>query len=157
MSSQENRNMAPMSGAPMTPPANMPQKPQPPAYPQPSAQPGVQAASTYGAVYPEVYYKLRPFILMECDIINAYGIAVPSQQQIEQISDRIFEHACQMYPDMADYLRKYDAPQDDPSDPPFPRGGFGRGFGFGGFRRRGLGRDLITALLLAELFGRRRY
>lgn len=159
MSSEEHINIGPTASAHGTPPADVSgQAQQQPVYPQTSAQPVTQDTATYGAVYPEVYYKLRPYILMGCDIMDAYGATMPTQQQVEQMSDRIFEDACKMYPDLAGYLRKYDDAKDDPpQDPPFPRGRFRPGAGFGGFRRRGLGRDLIEALLLAELFGRRRY
>lgn len=164
MSSPENMNMPPMGSAHGSfPAASMPETMQPAAAPPAAAPPAVtppamQETATYAAVYPEVYYKLRPYILMECDILDSCGAAMPTQQQVEQMADYIFEHACTMYPDMGDYLRKCDGMKDDPpDDSPFPRGGFRPGFGFRPFRRRGLGRDLIEALLLAELFGRRRY
>lgn len=101
------------------------------------------------AIYPEIFFKLRPHIDMTCDMIGTYGGIMPTQEQLEQLSDGILDGFCNMYPDMADYMHK-----DDPAgDPPRFRGGFRPGFGFG-FRRRGLGRDLITSLLLAELLRR---
>lgn len=105
------------------------------------------------AIYPEVFFKLKPHIDMMCDLIDTYGGSMPTQVQLEQLSDGIFDDFCNMYPDMADYMHK-DDPAGDP--PPFRggfRGGFRPGFGFGS-RRRGIGRDLIDSLLLAGLLSR---
>lgn len=123
----------------------------------PMAQPYSQMAEspmmgdpmTYRAMYPEVYYKLKPYISMACDMMDSYGIDVPTQQQADEMVDGIYDDFCRMYPDMADYMNQGG---NDPAGDPMPfRDGFRPRFGF---RRRGLGRDLISALLLAELFGR---
>jgi hypothetical protein len=126
------------------------------ANPQVAVKPSIDDAMTYRAVYPEIYFKIKPHIEMACDVVGTYGSIMPTQGQLEQMSDGIFEDVCKLYPDMADYMRK-DDPAGDP--PPFGdgfRGGFRPGFGFG-FRRRGLGRDLIDTLLLAELLNRGYY
>lgn len=102
------------------------------------------------AIYPEIQFRLKPHIDMVCDLIGTYGGGMPTQGQLEQLSDGIFDDFCDMYPDMANYMHR-DDPAGDP--PPFFRGGFRPGFGFR-FRRRGLGRDLISTLLLAELLRR---
>lgn len=132
-----------------------------------AANPVMKEAVAYRAMYPEVYFKLKPYIIMACDQMDAYGIAMPTQQQLDKMSDAIYDDACKMHPDMAEYMRsgeKKAGVDDDPPDdpPPFMRDGFDfdRGFDFGRrrfFRRRGLGRDLISLLLLEELFGRRRF
>jgi hypothetical protein len=132
-------------------------------YPQAAVKPVMENAMTYRAIYPEVYYKLKPYISMTCDLIFSYGM-MPTQQQLEEMSDGIYNDFCTMYPDMADYMSKSGEKDDPPGDPPPFRGGFRGGeefregfrpgFGFGRFRRRGLGRDFIDALLLSELFGR---
>ncbi|MEA4894312.1 MAG: hypothetical protein VB064_03520 [Oscillospiraceae bacterium] len=120
----------------------------------------------YRSVYPEIYYKLMPFISMTCDLIFSYDM-MPTQEKLEEMSDGIFDDFCKMYPDMSDYMGNTAGKSADPqastdvfrTDEVFRRrfGGFrgtGFGTGFGGFRRRGLGRDLIYALLLSELLGR---
>lgn len=156
MSSQESSNMGPMSNAPMNYQPSMPQMMQ--AYPQMAAAPAMENAMTYEAIYPEIYYKLKPYITMTIDIIFLNGAMMPTQQQLEDMSDGIYDDFCAMYPDMADYMSKSMANDDPPGDPPPFRGGFGGagGFrpGFGRFRRRGLGKDFIAALLLSELLGR---
>lgn len=155
MSTEGNAGTGAWENTPRTTENMVPQATRPASMPQTISNSAMQKAVTYRAVYPEVYYKLKPFISMVCDAINPYGDMMLTQQQVEQIADGIYDDACKMYPEMAGYLQKYDNMKDDPSgDPPAPRG-FGRpGFGF---RRRGLGRDFIEALLLAELLGRRRF
>lgn len=107
------------------------------------------------ATYPEIYYKLQPYLSMVRDSVASMG-RNPTQEELDQISDSIYDDICKKDPDLKNYLSKYE-PKDPPADdPPFRggfRGGFRPGFGFG-FRRRGLGRDFIDALLLAQLFGR---
>lgn len=147
MASQENPYMGQMGNVPIRNDLGM----------SPIAQPSSQMTEsqvmgnsmTYRAVYPEVYYKLKPYISMACDLMDSYGIDVPTQQQVDDTVDGIYEDFCRMYPDMADYMNK--GGNDPAGDPPPFRGGFLPRFGF---RRRGLGRDFIEALLLAELFGR---
>jgi hypothetical protein len=156
MSNQENANIGQWGNVPQATQNNMPEKMQQIAYPQTAAHPVMQEAMTYRAIYPEIYYKLKPYIVMACDVMDSCGAMIPTQQQVEQMSDGIYDDVCKMYPDMADYMSKSDNAKDDPpDDPPFFRGGFRPGLG--AFRRRGLGRDFIEALLLSELFGRRRY
>ena len=155
MSTQGNANMRPMEGAPAPSEAGMPEMM--PAYPKSEVSPVTEEAMNYRTLYPEIYYKLIPYIIMACDVMDTYGTKVPTQQQVEQMADGIYDDVCKMYPDMADYMRKSEAMKDDPpGDPPFFPGGFRGGRG-GYIRRRGLGRDLIETLLLAELLGRRRY
>lgn len=118
--------------------------------------------------YPEVYYKLQPYILIACDQMDSFGPMMPSQEMIEQMGDGIYEDVCRMHPDLAEYARESEQKMkdNDPSDPPFGIGlgmlGFGPGFSHPGFfdrrfRRRGLFRDMIDILLLSELSLRRRF
>jgi hypothetical protein len=161
MPNQGSANMGPWANDPGNTQSNIPANIQQ-TYPQ-AVNPMMEDAMTYRAVYPEIFYKLQPYILMASDVMGTYGTTMPTQQQVEQMSDGIFEDFCKMYPDMATYMNKNDNANDDPpgdppGDPPFFRGGPRRGFGGGGyFRRRGVGRDLIDTLLLAELLGRGRY
>ena len=78
MSTQESSNMGPMSNAPMNYQSSMPQMMQ--AYPQMAAAPAMENAMTYEAVYPEIYYKLKPYITMTIDIIFLNGAMMPTQQ-----------------------------------------------------------------------------
>jgi len=107
------------------------------------------------AMYPEIHYKLEPFISSACDTIQASG-AMPTQQELDDITDGIFDDFCSMHPEMANYMNASDNSNEMPEAVPTQVyfGGYRPGRP-GRFRRRGLGRDLISALLLARLFGRR--
>jgi hypothetical protein len=45
-----------------------------------------EQTENHRAMYPEIYYKLEPLVSATCDAIEASG-AMPSQQQLEQITD----------------------------------------------------------------------
>lgn len=118
----------------------------------------VSPAMENPSVYPEVYYKMQPYIMMACDHMDAYGPEMPSQEMVEGMSDAIYDDMMRTYPEMADYMRSQEqggaARTSLAVQGPF---GFMSPFGFRrDFRRRGLGRDLIDILLLSELFRRRR-
>ncbi|NLM61807.1 MAG: hypothetical protein GX193_06985 [Clostridiales bacterium] len=104
------------------------------------------------STYPDIYYRLMPYIMMVCDQAEANGVDMPSQEMIESISDNIYEDMMRNYPDMAEYIRRYEQNPDRaaslPVQGPFF---FGRRP-----RRRGPFRDLIDILLLSEFARRRR-
>lgn len=109
------------------------------------------------AMYPEIFYKLEPFICATCDSIDAAGV-MPTQEELDNIADGIYEDFNNMYPDLAEYMAANNRQNDmqDAVPTQFVYGGFRPGR-FQRFRRRGLARDLISLLLLSRLFGRRRY
>lgn len=117
----------------------------------------IEETKKHRAMYPEIQYKLEPFISSTCDAIESSGV-MPTEEEMDNITDGIFDDFCNTYPDMANYMKANDNDTDMPEAVPtqFFGGGFRPG-GFRRFRRRGLGRDLIRALLLARLFGRRRF
>ena len=61
-------------------------------------------AMEYRTVYPEVYYKLQPYIMMVCDQMDTYGTTMPSQEMIERMFDNIYDDLCALYPDIADFV-----------------------------------------------------
>lgn len=147
MSDEMNANIGPGYS-----PTNMPSMMQ--SNPQMSVSPAMTQSMPAAMKYPEIYCKLQPYLTIVRDQMASMG-RNPTQEELDQISDTIYDDICRRDPDIKAYLSKYE-PDDPPGDPPFRggfRGGFGPGFGFG-FRRRGLGRDFIDALLLAQLFGR---
>ncbi len=113
-------------------------------------------------VYPELFYKLQPFIMMVCDQIDTYsfGSVMLTQEMIEQLSDSVHDDVCHMYPDIAEYADSVDqqAQDDVPVIARRDQGIYGGGLGLFGrrFRRRGGLRDLIDILLISEFFRRRR-
>lgn len=155
MQNQANANEGALINRPMANPS-MNMQPMNTANP-----PQVMPMMVNQMVYPEIFYKLQPYILLACDQMDTFSPLMPTQEMVDQMTDSIYDDVCRMHPDIAEYARDYDRKtKDDPPDPPmgFDRGFgmFGRGpFGFG-FRRRGLLRDLISILLLSEFHRRRR-
>jgi hypothetical protein len=124
--------------------------------PAKASQTGVSPAMAYQTAFPEIYYKLQPYIMMVCDQIDALGSTMPSQDMLDRISDSIYDDMNRRYPDLAEYARTQEEKAN--SDPVIQAARFGDDppmFGWR-FRRRGLFRDLIDILLLSELFRRRR-
>jgi hypothetical protein len=159
---QENPNMGPMMNVPgtMQPWHMMPGVQQSPFY-QNGMPPIMSGVMTYKMMYPDIYYKLQPHILMACDEMDMYGQMMPTQEMVEQMTDRIHDNVCKMHPELAEYANEYEktiqtiVPEFRPDD--FRRDGRDEHDGFRPrFRRRGPFRDLISILLLSELFGRRR-
>lgn len=126
-----------------------------PANPNSEAATLVEETKKHRALYPEIHYKLKPFIHVTCDAIQASGMN-PTQEDLDEITDNIYDDFNKMHPEMENYM-KADNDGEDPPDavPTIAYGGrYGYGYRYPGFRRRGLGRDLIGALLLGELAGR---
>ena len=154
----ENMNLVNNSGG-MNPPKNMPIMNPPKNMPimNPSNNmPGMNQEQSkcmmkYQMVYPEIFYKLQPYIMMVCDQMD-YCSIMPSMEMVQQMTDNIYNDVCRMYPDLAEYARN-NATTSVADPPPFDRdsGMFGQRF-----RRRGMFKDVIDILLLSELFGRRR-
>ena len=122
--------------------------------PVPNAMPSAMPQMTF----PEIYYRLQPYIMMVCDHFSSFLVAMPSQDQLDTIADSIYDDVCKRDPGMAEYLQNQ-AGKNDPPDPkndPDPMFDFDPPYGRWRFRRRGLPRDLIEILLLSELFNRRR-
>lgn len=119
------------------------------------AQTGLSPMMAYQTTFPEIYYKVQPYVMMVCDQIDPFASAMPSQDMLDRISDSIYDDLCRRYPDMAEYARSQEEKAN--SDPVIQTARFDDPppFRFR-FRRRGLFRDLIDILLLSELFRRRR-
>lgn len=113
-------------------------------------------------VYPELFYKLQPFIIMACDQMDTYsfGTMIPTQDMVEQLSDNIHDDVCRIYPDIAEYADSIDRANkgEQPVIMIRDQRMFDRNFDMLGhrFTRRGVLRDLINILLISELFRRRR-
>jgi hypothetical protein len=108
-------------------------------------------------VYPEIFYKLQPYIMLVCDQMDTFSPMLPTQDMVEQMTDNIYDDVCRMYPDLAEYARANENQSN--REPPSEYGGIGFGFPFvigPRFRRRGLLRDLIDILLISEFSRRRR-
>jgi hypothetical protein len=132
----------------------------------PMTDPMMDARMPY-TVYPEMYYRMQPYIMMVCDKMDANNMDMPSQEMVERISDSIYDDM-RKNPDIAEYMQSQDQAASDGAAPSFAsiavQGPYGYydydpymfRFDRRDFRRRGLSRDLIEILLLSELFRRRR-
>ena len=85
----------------------------------------------YQPIYPDVYYKVQPFVMMACDEMDAYGCMMPNHDMLRQTTDRIYHDIGRMHPELAEVQSLQ--------------------IGEGGFFN-----DLITIMLLNEFFHRRR-
>lgn len=141
---QNKDNMAPYYGQDKLSPERM------------QTEPEMETRMLPCMVYPEVFYRLQPYIMMVCDNAEANGITMPTQEMIETITDNIYEDIVRSNPDIAEYVRSqeqqersgtYDRQTSLAVQGPWfrPR-----------VRRRGLFRDLIDILLLTEFSRRRR-
>lgn len=150
----ENRNLLPGMQVAPVPTVPMPTVPLQAAEKQ-EMMPNTSENLPMQLVYPEIYYRLQPFIILMCDQFENYNV-IPTQEMVEQVSNSIYTEVCQMYPD----LMKYNFNQTNNDDPPFVgdfdlrRGDFHRDFFMRRFRRRGSLQDLISILLLSEIFRR---
>jgi hypothetical protein len=108
------------------------------------------------SVYPEIYYRLQPYINMILDQLEAqYGDSAPNSEMMDRIAESIYNDIIEMYPDIAEYAKQYENKEKTEGtlaevitrSPSFYRRSF---------RRRGLLRDLIDILFLSEFYRRRR-
>ena len=114
----------------------------------------MEALDNYRVVYPEIYYRIQPFIMNFCDQLESSGLEAPTQDMVEQMTDAIFEEIKTLYPDLMQYANEQEQMQRQENQViqtqrPFR---FRRPIR----RRRGLLRDIIEILLLSELGHRRR-
>lgn len=106
-------------------------------------------------VYPEIFYKLQPLIILVCDQLENYDV-IPTQEMVDHVSNSIYIEVCQMYPDLV----SYNFIQNNHEDPPFVRDfnlqrrDFDYDYFKRRFRKRGSLQDLISILLLSEIFRR---
>ncbi len=107
----------------------------------------------YQCVYPDVYYKVMPFVMMACDEFDVSNHEMLSPAMIRETTDRIYEDVCKIHPDLVSpnqyrgmtygSAESYSSISDTYVE--------AQQFNQGGFFN-----DLITVILLNEFFGRRR-
>ncbi len=100
----------------------------------------------YRLVYPDVYYRIQPYVLAMSDQLLAVSNEMPSRSQIEHMSDTICSDLCRLYPDMAQMASFGNSYPDQEEVQPVMMPFFRRS------RGRGIFKDLIDILLLNELF-----
>ena len=122
--------------------------------------------------YPEIYYRVQPFVMSVCDQMDYGNKKILSQEMLYDLSDTIYENVCAMHPDLVEYancremMSSVESTRRDMDSDPF-RGDRDRDrdrdgrrdrgfFPFRRFRRGGLFPDFIDVLLLNELLRRGR-
>ncbi|MGE5607441.1 MAG: hypothetical protein ACM3YE_17350 [Bacteroidota bacterium] len=104
------------------------------------------------ARFPDIYYQVQPVIQNTiCEMDNIY-MTYPSQEALDQMVDRACEEYFRMYPNTVELEESLADPGEAIVE---TQVGFGRPRLGRPFRRRGLFRDLVSILLLSELFRRR--
>jgi hypothetical protein len=99
--------------------------------------------------YPEVYYIVMPFVMMECDRIEIDDVA-PTEDMMDEMCGRVYDRVCGLHPDFADAHDQQAVTASAPAMGMPHRRGYPP-------RRQGVSvRDIIRILLLQELMRRRR-
>lgn len=107
----------------------------------------------YQCIYPDVYYKVQPFVMMACDEMDACNCGMPSAELVRQISDQICDDVWRMHPDLMDWDQYQGMSYEAAAAYDIP----GNLVEAQQRRRRGgFFRDLVTIILLNEFFRRRR-
>lgn len=114
-------------------------------------------AGNNAVVYPEIYYKLQPHVMMICDQMDAYGM-LPTKDNMDHASKQLHENVLANHPEMAEFDKDNDNMMPEARQAIIADYGF-RGYDDYGFRRgrgRGVLRDILDILLLSEFHRRRR-
>jgi hypothetical protein len=106
------------------------------------------------ARFPDVYYQVRPVVEETISEMDDPYLTYPSQQAVDRMVNRTYEKLLMTYPDLEELEESLVESDGDTVEtqirfgpPRFRRA----------FRRREIFRDLVTILLLNELFRRRGY
>ncbi len=108
----------------------------------PSVEMDIEDEMVYPIMYPEIYYKVYPYVSRVCDKMDNLGIYYPSQAQVESMVDECYDMCMRDMPELEDYI-----------DCKVRAGGevdISQNY------RRPIFRDLISIILISELFRRRR-
>lgn len=116
---------------------------------------------TYQKVYPEIYYKIQPFVLSVCDQVDAFGCGAFNYDELETMTETIYNDLCKVYPEFTKYNDDYNDDYNDNNNftssiedaEPVYAPMYNRRYR----RRQNIFRDMIEILLLTEIFRRRRY
>lgn len=119
----------------------------------------MQANSNSTMMYPEIYYRVQPFIMSACDQMDSYGMI--NQEMIDLMTEDIYNDISDLNPDLIEYANQNGAIQATSVEAQQRDGDYYRDRnyyypGYRRFRRRGLLRDFVNVLLLNELFRRGR-
>lgn len=103
-------------------------------------------------LYPEIYYKVEPYILSACDEMTSFGSDMPAKKAISAMSERVYAQIMEAYPE----LRVYEAQSAGAGSVEDTAGKNTAGDKVTAARRSSLLGDFLDVLLIYELIGRRR-
>ena len=103
-------------------------------------------------LYPEIYYKVEPYILSACDEMTSFGSDMPAKKAISAMSERVYAQIMEAYPE----LRVYEAQSVGAGSVEGATGKNTAGDKVAAARRNSLLGDFLDVLLIYELIGRRR-
>jgi len=92
-------------------------------------------------MYPDIYYRIHPYVSQVCDRMDNPYMLYPSEAQVESMINECYDQCVRAMPDLYTYPDIKEGEGAEASQI---------------IRRRPLLRDLIGILLVAELFRRRR-
>lgn len=109
----------------------------------PGMEPDFSAGMGHVRLYPDVYYRISPFVHEVCDRMDNPHMLYPSEAHVGRMIDECYDMCVRAMPDLHPYaeIRAEEESQAEASQI---------------IRRRPLLRDLISILLITELFRRRR-
>lgn len=103
-------------------------------------------------LYPEIYYKVEPYILSACDEMTSFGSDMPAKKAISAMSERVYAQIMEAYPE----LRVYEVQSAGAGSGEGTAGKNTAGDKVAAARRNSLLGDFLDVLLIYELIGRRR-
>ncbi len=109
----------------------------------PGVEPERSAGMAYPTMYPDIYYRIYPYVHRVCDRMDNPYMLYPSEAQVESMVNECYDTCVRAMPDLHHYaeMKAEESQQAEASQL---------------IRRRPLLRDLIGILLVTELFRRRR-
>ena len=111
-------------------------------YMYPSIEPCIDHDMVQPIMYPDIYYRIYPYVHQTCDRMDNPYMHYPSEAQVESMVDDCYDACIKGMPDLIQYadIKKKEKEEIDAKQ----------------VRRRPLLRDLIAIILISELFRRRR-
>ena len=105
----------------------------------PSMEPCIDNGMAQTIMYPDIYYRIYPYVHRTCDRMDNPYMHYPSEAQVESMVDDCYDSCIKGMPDLEHYANLRNNEVDTKQ-----------------ILRRPLLRDLIAIILISELFRRRR-
>ena len=110
----------------------------------PWMEPEYHEGMAYPVMYPDIYYKIYPYVCRVCDEMDNPYIPYPSHSHIEDMINKCYDMCVKEMPELEEYAGAKMKEKQEIENLQLER------------RRTPILRDLIAIVLLTELFRRRR-